>query len=905
MRWARPFLLALAVGVALAAPARAQTTEGLGQAERPAEIQATRLSKVPKQTKFVKAEYPKAAEEQRIEAEVVLLLDISAEGKVEAVGIVEPATPAGMGFDEAAMAAAQAFEFEPAELDGKPVAVQLSYRYRFTLAPKEEPAPAPAPAAQERAPEAAAPAAALDPAATAPGVVNLRGVLLERGTRLPMAGVIVTVFRDDGPEPVGFEATADAEGRFQFVDLEPGPWKLLIEAPGYYPYRTSETIVAGERVEVRYYVERGTYNPFDVTVTAVLPKKEVSRTVITAAEAERVPGGIGDPLAVIQNFAGVARTENSAILVVRGSDPNESVTLVESTYVPMLYHFGGLRTVIPAGMLESIEFYPGNFSAEYGFATGGVVDVRLKKLQPKKIGGYADVSILDTSLYLEAPVGKKAAVAVGGRRSYIDTIINAAVPDDAGVNIVTAPRYYDFQVLGSYRPRPAHELRAFLFGSDDRFEVLFENPADLDPELTENDFGYSTTFYRAILTDDYVPSERLHNRLTLSLGRDMVNMNIAQFLVDMTFNVAEAREKVRYEVTDHFAVNTGFEVGVSAYDVRLVMPGMTAQQATGGAGEEPDISQTDTVNLTDEAYYGGAFAEGEITPGGGWLFLPGLRVTRHGLAERASLEPRLAARWDFLEDTTLKGGLGLYQMEAHFLEANPRFGNPDLDLERAIHYSVGLEHELTDRLSVDGTLFYKRLTHLANPTDRLVERDGELRPMNYDSLGSGRVRGLELVLRQELWEGLSGWVAYTLSQSRRQNPPDTVERLFDWDQTHILNVVAGYALPRNWQVSSRFRYTTGNPETPIVGAVFDASQDEYRPTYGAFNSDRVSSFHQLDLRVDKRWIHKAFILGAYLDIQNVYNQANSAGTEYNFDYRRSRPQQGLPLIPIIGVRGEI
>ncbi|HOU90819.1 MAG TPA: energy transducer TonB, partial [Polyangiaceae bacterium] len=156
MRRERPFLLALGVGVALAAPARAQTTEGLGQPERPAEIQATKLSKVPKQTRFVKAEYPKAAEEQRIEAEVVLLLDISAEGKVEAVGVVEPATPAGLGFDEAAMAAAQRFEFEPAELDGKPVAVQLSYRYRFTLAPKEEPAPAPAPAAQ---PAPAAPVA--------------------------------------------------------------------------------------------------------------------------------------------------------------------------------------------------------------------------------------------------------------------------------------------------------------------------------------------------------------------------------------------------------------------------------------------------------------------------------------------------------------------------------------------------------------------------------------------------------------------------------------------------------------------------------------------------------------------------------------------------------------------------
>ena len=47
------------------------------------------------------------------------------------------------------------------------------------------------------------------------------------------------------------------------------------------------------------------------------------------------------------------------------------------------------------------------------------------------MGGYADVSLLDTGVFLEAPLGDKGAIAVAGRRSYIDYIINAVVPDDA------------------------------------------------------------------------------------------------------------------------------------------------------------------------------------------------------------------------------------------------------------------------------------------------------------------------------------------------------------------------------------------------------------------------------------------------------------------------------------------
>ena len=44
--------------------------------------------------------------------------------------------------------------------------------------------------------------------------MNFQGLLRERGTRLPMAGVLVTMFRETGEadaQAVGFEATADAE----------------------------------------------------------------------------------------------------------------------------------------------------------------------------------------------------------------------------------------------------------------------------------------------------------------------------------------------------------------------------------------------------------------------------------------------------------------------------------------------------------------------------------------------------------------------------------------------------------------------------------------------------------------------------------------------------------------------
>ena len=110
--------------------------------------------------------------------------------------------------------------------------------------------------------------------------------------------------------------------------------------------------------------------------------------------------------------------------------------------------------------------------------------------------------------------------------------------------------------------------------------------------------------------------------------------------------------------------------------------------------------------------------------------------------------------------------------------------------------------------------------------------------------------------------------------------------------------------PHNWQVGARFRLVSGNPMTPVTGSVYNASSDRYDPVFGAVNSDRNPPFHQLDLRIDKRWIYRSWILNAYLDIQNLYNRANPEGLQYNFDFSDSAVQQGLPLITIFGLRAE-
>ena len=854
------------------------------------QIEASKLSKVPRQTKFVEAEYPPDAFAQGIEAEVILLLDISDKGVVESVGIAQPADPPGMGFDEAAMVAAQQFEFEPAEMKGKPIAVQITYRYRFTIKSRTQP---------ETPPEGTATQPATAPARKA--TVNFAGELIERGTRLPLAGVMVTVFRDEGGEASGFEAATDADGRFQFFDLEPGSWRILVEPPGYYPYRTTETITAGMRLNATYHLERGSYNPYDVTVTAQRPRKEVSRTVISAEEIDKVPGGAGDPLTVVQNFAGVARSLEG-FLIVRGSAPEDSQYFLDGSVIPFIYHFGGLKSVFPVGILESIDFYPGNFSPQFGRATGGIVDVRIKELKPEKVGGYADVSLLDTGVYLQMPLGDKGGLALAGRRSYIDGVLNLAVPSDAPVSLVTAPVYYDAHLLGNYRPSPAHDLRGFFLFSDDRLELLFENPADVEPGFEGNTINNATTFYRSLLTYRYVPGGAFENTMRFSAGRDQFELAGGQLRFDLDIMTAQLRDTATLRLNDNLAFSLGADILWSQTDalISLPLPPKEGQPQT-----EFDIEELVTTDVRNQtAWDPAAYFEAEIKPLDDLLLLPGVRVDRFDRTEETIAQPRMTARWQLAPEFTVKGGVGLFVQEPQLDETNREFGNPELDPERALHSSGGVEYKPRPWLTFDVTGFYKNLWHMVSPTDRTVMEGGVMRPLIYDNGGTGDVYGAELIVRHDLNENLTGWVTYTLSRAERLDSDATESRLFDFDQTHILNLVANYSLPRNWLVGARFRLVSGNPTTPVTGAVYNASSDRYDPIYGEVNSVRDASFQQLDIRVDKRWIYQNWIFAAYLDIQNVYNYENAEGLEYNFDYTESDRATGLPLLTIFGLKAE-
>jgi TonB family protein len=849
---------------------------------------------------FEEAAYPPDALKQGLQADVILKLTIDRDGNVtQAVSTQR----VGNGFDEAAEQAALRFKYQPATRNGQPVPVAILYKYSFTL--KEAPAPADAPPPPP------------------PNTGELNGALRLADGDAPLAGAVVEITLPDGSQQ---SLTTDAEGRFSLKPAPAGHYTLRVAAEGFREVKEEEEVAVGQATDVIY---RAAPLPtgIEILVQGERPAREVTRRTIERREIERIPGTGGDALRSLQALPGVARTPGLlGLLIIRGSAPQDTNSFFDGSLVPLVYHFGGLSSVVPTEMLDRIDFYPGNFSARYGRVQGGIIDVGLRSPNTKCIGDYGKASdetgcyhgllqldAIDARAMVQGPIGnsKEWTFAIAGRRSWLDAWLKPVL-ESAGTGVSTAPVYYDYQAIVEHR-RGKERTSLRLFGSDDRLDIVINDPAAQDPAFGGN-VTFGTGFYRLQMLHQNQLSKAVSVDAMLSVGKDAVDFSIGNFLFKIESYPIYGRSEFAFRVVPGVKLNTGIDFLTVPYDVqvRFPQPPRPGEPDPGPFAAQPPRESRQKSTVFRPGWYG----EFELTPSSRLRVVPGFRVDYARDSGHADMSPRINARYDLVtaataeeqaagvqrRRTTLKGGIGMFHQPPQFQETDKVFGTPNLESNRAVHYAFGVEQELTRQVDVSVEGFYKDLTRQVAPAP-LTSAD------QYSNLGLGSVIGLELLLKYKPDKNFFGWVAYTLSRSVRRNTPDDTERLFQFDQTHNLTVLGSYRLGRGWEFGARFRLVSGALTTPVVSApslpaLYAADAGSYAPLQGPQFSSRLPLFHQLDLRVDKRWQFKRWNFSAYLDVQNAYSNRAAEDITYNYNYSQHQYQLGIPIIPSIGLRGE-
>ena len=816
------------------------------------------------------AQYPEQAIKDKVRTKVTVRLIV----EIDASGAVKKATveaAQGHGFDEAAIAAASKLVYEPAKRNGQPIASKFRHAYEF-----------------------------------APPAARFVGKVASEQDK-PVPGAEITLTGEDGTPLV---VKAGPDGTFAADGLPAGKYKVRAVAEGFEPRETEEAIDPAEEVALTLRLPRKAGKVLEapppgpdvvegpieeVEVRGTRPPREVTRRTLEQRELSRIPGTNGDALRAIQNMPGVARAPGGiGLLIVRGSAPQDTNVFVDGTLVPIVYHFGGLSSVVPTEALDKIDFYPGNFSAQYGRVMGGIVDVGLRDPRPKdgKIHGLVQADFIDARALVEAPIFNTGwNLLIAGRRSYVDVWLKPVL-EGLGTGVTTAPVYYDYQVMVQKDFSSRQNLRLALFGSDDRLEILIRGVNSSEPGLTGG-LGFHTGFWRTQARYKNRFTDDTELRLTAAVGQDFIDFNAGDIKFALLSNPVTARIELNQKLATGVSTNFGIDWLWAPYEVtaRFPAPSRPGEPPGGPFSARPPIETSET----GAQYRPGFYDELELTPFRGTRIVPSVHVDYAKDTKKWDISPRFVARQDLTKGfprTTVKGGIGVFHQPPQPQETNPVFGQAGLRSNRATHYTLGAEQEISKQVEISSEAFYKQLDSL------VIQGRG--------NSGEGRVFGIETLLRYKPDARFFGWVAYTLSRSERRDIPEEPVKLFQFDQTHILTVLGSYRLGRGWEIGGRYRLVSGNLYTPNKYGFLDENSGVYLPD-GDFplNGRRLPLFQQLDVRVDKIWKFKSWSLNAYLDLQNTFNVGNIEGVSYNFNQTQSTFATGLPFLPSFGIRGEL
>ena len=212
----------------------------------------------------------------------------------------------------------------------------------------------------------------------------LRGRILDSETGDPLMGVNIMV------KGTYSGASSGLDGSYLIQGLSPGSYDLEVSYMGYKVIqRNGVTLAAGEAVLENFAMET-TVLSFgrDVVVIGKRPLFDVAETAssIKMSKADISAMIVDDLGGILEKSAGVSATDNE--VHVRGGRLDETLFIIDglATKDPLTGYSANLY--INADAIEELEIMTGGYSAEYGQAMSGVVNVTLKKGSDRYEGSH-------------------------------------------------------------------------------------------------------------------------------------------------------------------------------------------------------------------------------------------------------------------------------------------------------------------------------------------------------------------------------------------------------------------------------------------------------------------------------------------------------------------------------------
>jgi hypothetical protein len=741
--------------------------------------------------------------------------------------------------------------------------------------------------------------------------------------------------------------TTDFEGNYTLTGIAPGVHNVVVSFLGYATYTAFEVettparpaVVNAALVESAVAVEAA-----EVVVESRGTVEEAPLSVrsIGTNEIKRNPGGGRDISRALRSLPGVAAIPSFRNdIVIRGGAPNENRFYLDGIEIPNINHFatqgasGGPVGMINVDLVEGVDFYSGAFPAARGNALSSVMEFRFKEPRTDQWTANAVVGTSDLGMTFEGPTGDNSSLIFSLRRSYLQLLFRA-------IGLPFLPTYNDYQYKWVWRPDDKNAITFLGLGALDDFELntgLADDPSAPDylnqvAILDVLPISEQWNYMQGVKWDRYKDD----GKWTFVLSRNMLN-NTAFKHIDNDETLDRTLDYVSQEIENKFR----------AERARTLAPGwkMTAgisgeyakyNNSTESVVFVPGLGSATVIysSAFKMAKYGAfvqsskAMLENRLTLSGGLRVdgasllsvQDGLEMPDNDMALANPLDqfsPRASASWSFAPGWTWNANAGIY----HQLPAYTVMGYAaSVDTARAtlvnwhsgMTYTtnrqlvIGFKREIASRnaaVSLEG--FYKGYS--GTPASSisgiaLANLGADFGVVGNEQVtfdAEGRAYGMEVLLQQRLYKGYYGLLAYTLVRSEYINPGEDLALLgwtpSSWDNRHIVSFTGGKKWDNGWELGARVLFSGGLPYTPYdVGqSLLIANWEAFNGPlldYAQLNGARNGNFHQVDIRLDRKWFFDTWSLDVFMDIQNLTGA--TPPQQAQLDVQRN-PETGAPI----------
>lgn len=623
---------------------------------------------------------------------------------------------------------------------------------------------------------------------------------------------------------------SDEYGKYH-LSLSEFPATLVCSYVGYQPDTVSIAKIMDQ--EVNFSLSPTTLDEIIVTESRIPPQENIGVLNIPIAQLMKNNFFLGeeDIIRSLASLPGVSLGNMARNgLLVRGSDPDHNLFLLDGTPVYNTGHLFGLFSTFNSATVKDVKLYKGEMPARYGARLASIVDVNTREGNQKKFASQYKVGLLSSSGLWEGPLGEKASFMGALRTSYLGlTLLPIRFMYDR--NLVDNDfNYwmYDLNLKGNWRPTSKDHLFVSVYHGNDAMPI--RNQSTTQENIDFLRWGNTTTSlrYSRTWTPELYSKFQLYNSQYTNVveftgyNRDEEGKNHLDRALRDKSTVWEAgfTNQNDWLISDHWKMQFGWQL--QRY---LLKPNQLTFDV---AGEDKLSSHHDYKPYWQNAL----FVEATFTPLN-WLDIhAGTRASGYFIENdknRWIIEPRMSVGINVTPNHAVKASYFetsqfLHQLSHYTFGAPSDFWVPtvgEVQPQTARQWSLGYSTTLfSGKYDFTMEAYTKSMDHLINFQEGanflfLLDRSWS---DIVESNGIGKAKGFEWFLHKK--EGRwNGWIGYTLSWSKRKFENLNRGRWYfsTYDRRHDIELFLDYQINKTWNVTGGWEYRTGHRLTIPTG----------------------------------------------------------------------------------------